>query len=93
MPPVPRQIVVAPVAAAALGLPAAASAQRSTIPKYGAAVSTRPPVPRAGADPRGEPSTKRPHTVSGSLMLLIAGSALALFGLGSRLRTADAVLR
>jgi hypothetical protein len=91
VPPVPRPIVVAPLAAAALGVPAAASAQRSTIPEYGAGL-TRPPVPLAGADPQPAPSPELPHTGLDRRMLFLTGLAPTLIGLGTRLRTADGAL-
>lgn len=98
--PVARRVVAVPLAAAALCLPAAASAsaQTSTIPEDGAGVSTTPPVPLAGEAPQTAPQTEPQTAVAGELpntgadprMLFLAGLALTLVGFGLRLRTADA---
>jgi LPXTG-motif cell wall-anchored protein len=94
------------LAALLLCAPAAASAQTSTIEQSGAGVSTQPPVELDGED--GEPQTSTPppppaaadapagdglpNTGSDPRVLFLAGIALMLFGVGLRLRTADADL-
>lgn len=80
------------LAAAMLWLPAAASAQTSTIPEDGAGVSTTPPVPLAGEGSQKGPSSELPNTGTDPRMLFLAGLALTLIGFGLRLRTADADL-
>lgn len=90
MPPVPRRVVVALLAAAALGLPATAFAQTSTIPEDGAGVTTTPPVPLAGAKPEAAPSSELPNTGTDPRMLFLTGLALTMVGFGLRLRTVDA---
>lgn len=91
MPPVPRRVVAVLLAAVALGLPAAASAQMSTIPEDGAGVTTTPPVPLAGGQ-SDEPASsgELPNTGSDPRMLFLTGLALTLVGFGLRLRTVDA---
>jgi len=88
--PVPRRVVAALLAAAALGLPASAFAQTSTIPEDGAGVTTTPPVPLAGGESEKTPSSELPDTGSDPWMLFLAGIALTLVGFGLRLRTVDA---
>lgn len=95
MPPVPRRVVVSLLAAGSLCVPAAASAQTSTIPEDGAGVSTTPPVPLAGGEDGGGASASAagnelPNTGSDPRMLFLGGLALTLTGFGLRLRTADA---
>lgn len=91
MPPVPRRVVAVLLAAAALGLPAAAPAQTSTIPEDGAGVTTTPPVPLAGGDSEKPASgSELPNTGSDPRLLFLTGLALTLVGLGLRLRTVDA---
>jgi LPXTG-motif cell wall-anchored protein len=94
---IPRRVVVL-LAALALGVPAAALAQTTTIPQSGSGVSTQPPV-SLGDDGKGETETKpKPAASSGELpntgsdprLLFLVGVALTLFGVGLRLRTADA---
>ena len=86
------------LAALALGVPAAAPAQTATIPESGSGVSTRPPVSLGDAKKR-DPATKPPaaagtgqlpNTGSDPRLLFLVGVALTLFGVGLRLRTADA---
>lgn len=86
------------LAALALGLPATAHGQTSTIPQGGSGVSTQPPV-SLGGDEKDEPATEKPaasgagelpNTGSDPRLLFLAGVALTLFGVGLRLRTADA---
>ena len=90
MPPVPRRVVAVLLAAASLGLPAAASAQTSTIPQDGAGVSTTPPVPLAGAGSKKAAGDELPNTGADPRVVFLAGLALTLLGFGLRLRTADA---
>lgn len=92
MPPVLRRVVAALLSAAVLAVPAAASAQTSTIPDDGAGVSTTPPVPLAGERSRPAPAPELPNTGADPRMLFLAGLALTLMGFGLRLRTADADL-
>ncbi len=89
--PVPRRLVAVLLAAAALGLPASASAQTSTIPEDGAGVTTTPPVPLAGGESEpSAPSSELPNTGADARMLFLTGLALTLVGFGLRLRTVDA---
>jgi LPXTG-motif cell wall-anchored protein len=81
---------VALLAAAVLGLPAAASAQTSTIPESGAGVSTTPPVPLSDGSAKTTSTSELPNTGTDPRMLFLAGLALTLLGFGLRLRTADA---
>jgi LPXTG-motif cell wall-anchored protein len=90
VPPVPRRVVAALLASAALGLSAAASAQTSTIPEDGAGVTTTPPVPLAGGEAAGTAPSELPNTGADPRMLFLAGLALTLTGFGLRLRTVDA---
>ncbi len=91
MPPVPRRLVAVLLAAAALGLPASASAQTSTIPEDGAGVTTTPPVPLAGGESEESASSSElPNTGADPRMLFLTGLALTLVGFGLRLRTVDA---
>ncbi len=90
MPPVPRRLVAALLAAALLCLPAGASAQTSTIPEGGADVSTTPPVPLAGEGSQPSSPRELPDTGADPRILFLAGLALTLIGFGLRLRTADA---
>lgn len=90
MPPIPRRVVAVLLAAVALGLPAAASAQTSTIPEDGAGVTTTPPVPLAGGESEETVPSELPDTGSDPRMLFLAGLALTLVGFGLRLRTVDA---
>ena len=98
-----RRVVVV-LAALALGMPAVAAAQTATIPENGTGVSTQPPV-TLGGDTNGTPVTKDkpvttpratastpelPNTGSDPRLLFLVGIALTLFGVGLRLRTADA---
>ena len=92
MPPVARRVLVAVLCAAALVVPAAASAQTSTIPDEGVGVSTTPPVPLAGERPQATAPGELPNTGSDARILFLAGVALTLMGFGLRLRTADADL-
>ncbi|HVF76745.1 MAG TPA: LPXTG cell wall anchor domain-containing protein [Solirubrobacteraceae bacterium] len=92
MPPVSRRLVAALLAAAVLCLPAAASAQTSTIPEEGAGVSTTPPVPLDGESSKRSPAAELPNTGADARMLFLAGLALTLIGFGLRLRTVDADL-
>jgi LPXTG-motif cell wall-anchored protein len=92
VPPVPRRLVAVLLAAAVLCLPAAASAQTSTIPEEGAGVSTTPPVPLDGESSKSSPSSELPNTGTDARLLFLAGLALTLIGFGLRLRTADADL-
>ena len=92
MPPVARRVLVALLCAGALVVPAAASAQTSTIPQDGAGVSTTPPVPLTGEGSRTTSPGELPNTGSDARMLFLAGVALTLMGFGLRLRTADADL-
>jgi LPXTG-motif cell wall-anchored protein len=94
----PRRLVVVPLAVLMLALPAAASAQNSTIPEDGAGVSTTPPVPLPGDATPDSPAapgaaaaaTDLPNTGSDPRMLFLTGLAMSLLGAGLRLRTADA---
>ncbi len=98
-----RRVVVVLVALM-LGAPTAAIAQTETIPDGGSGVSPQPPVSLAGDKPE-EPATKPqaarkpraasetvelPNTGSDPRLLFLVGVALTLFGVGLRLRTADA---
>ncbi|MDP2710663.1 MAG: LPXTG cell wall anchor domain-containing protein [Solirubrobacteraceae bacterium] len=96
-----RRVSAALLAAVALSVPAAASAQDSTIPDDGAGVSATPPVPLDGDGAGDGPATTRPETTAGSelpntgsdpRLLLMTGLALSLLGLGLRMRTVDADL-
>ena len=94
---IPRRVVVL-LAALALGVPPAALAQTETVPQGSSGVSTQPPV-SLGGDRKDEPAAK-PHVASGTgelpntgsdpRLLFLVGVALTLFGVGLRLRTADA---
>ena len=92
-----RRVVVLLIALA-LGMPAAASAQTATIPQGGTGVSTQPPVTlgddeqdETDAKPSETPGTAElPNTGSDPRLLFLVGVALTLFGVGLRLRTADA---
>ena len=92
-----RRLVVV-LAALALGLPAAAAGQTSTIPDGGSGVSTRPPVSLGGEKQNESPAQpsatanagELPNTGSDPRLLFLVGVALTLFGVGLRLRTADA---
>ena len=92
-----RRVVVLLVALA-LGLPAAALAQTATVPQGGSGVSTQPPVslggdetPESATKPEAAASTgELPNTGSDPRLLFLVGVALTLFGVGLRLRTADA---
>jgi hypothetical protein len=92
---IPRRLVVA-IAAFSLGAPAAAVAQTETLPGAGAGVSTQPPVSLDGdrkvaTKPRATPGTAElPNTGSDPRLLFGVGVAVTLFGVGLRLRTADA---
>ena len=90
--------VVVAFAALALCLPGSAFGQTSTIPQDGGGVSQEPPVQLGGEpsetqtggakpDPQG-----LPNTGSDPRLLFVVGAALMLFGVGLRLRTADAEL-
>ena len=87
----PRRLVLVPLAVLMLAVPAAATAQNSTIPEDGAGVSTTPPVPLPGEEtaPPAAPADL-PNTGSDPRMLFLAGMAMSLLGAGLRLRTADA---
>jgi len=103
--PISRRIAVL-VLAATLWIPAAASAQApapaQTQPPPGEdSGSSRPPVDLGGgedgakrdAGARDAPrSSELPNTGSDPRMLILAGAALTLIGVGLRLRTADAGL-
>jgi LPXTG-motif cell wall-anchored protein len=93
-----RRVVVALVALA-LGVPAAAPAQTTTVPQGGSGVSTTPPVSLGGGDDKPAARTKPeaaastgalPDTGSDPRLLFLVGVALTLLGVGLRLRTADA---
>lgn len=92
-----RRLVVA-LAALSLSVPTAALAQTATIPENGSGVSTQPPVALGGGEKK-RPATKPsvttgvaelPNTGSDPRLLFLVGLALTLFGVGLRLRTADA---
>ena len=101
MPLLSRFVVL--LAALLLCAPAVAIGQTTTLEQEGAGVSTQPPVDLDGDD--GEPQTSTPpparapaeardggalpNTGSDPRVLLLAGVALMLFGVGLRLRTAD----
>lgn len=91
--------------AAALGVPATATAQTTTAPAGRDGVSTTPPVPltrgNSGGAGSGEAQAPRraasaaselPNTGADPRLLLLCGVALTLLGVGLRLRTADAEL-
>jgi LPXTG-motif cell wall-anchored protein len=90
------------LAALVLCAPGLAIAQTSTISDEGAGVSTQPPVELGnGEESSGEssgssasdaPASELPNTGSDPRLLLLAGVALLLAGVGLRLRTADADL-
>jgi LPXTG-motif cell wall-anchored protein len=90
------------LAALVLCAPGLAIAQTSTISDDGAGVSTQPPVElgngdegsaeSTGSSASGSPSSELPNTGSDPRLLLLAGVALLLAGVGLRLRTADAEL-
>ncbi|CAA9482796.1 MAG: hypothetical protein AVDCRST_MAG67-1058 [uncultured Solirubrobacteraceae bacterium] len=92
MPPVARRIVAVLLVAAVLCLPAAASAQTSTIPEDGAGVTTTPPVPLEREPAPRRAASELPNTGADPRMLFLGGLALTLIGFGLRLRTADADL-
>lgn len=87
---------------AAVCAPGAALGQTTNISEHGAGVSPRPPVKLDGERPRAQenrpqpaPARKAselPNTGSDPRLLFLAGVALTLFGVGLRLRTADAEL-
>jgi hypothetical protein len=94
--------IAALLTAAALAVPATASAQTTTAPRGDSGVSTTPPVPlreRDGDRPR-ETAPAPPAPAAGELpdtgadprLLFLCGFALTLVGAGLRLRTADADL-
>ena len=90
------------LAALVLCAPGLAVAQTSTISDDGAGVSTQPPVElgdgeqtsgeSTGSSASGAPASELPNTGSDPRLLLLAGIALLLAGVGLRLRTADAEL-
>ena len=92
------------LAALMLCAPGLAAAQTSTISDDGAGtgVSTQPPVElgggeqgsgeSSGASAPASPASELPNTGSDPRLLLLAGLALLLAGVGLRLRTADAEL-
>ena len=92
---IPRRVVVV-LAALSLGAPAAAVAQTDTLPEAGAGVSTQPPVSldankKVATKPQATPGTAElPNTGSDPRLLFLVGVAMTLFGVGLRLRTADA---
>jgi len=88
--PILRQIAALLVAVVLL-FPAAAMAQTPTIPQDGSGVSTQPPV-QLGGDESTPQDGSLPDTGTDPRLLLLAGFALTLFGVGLRLRTADADL-
>jgi LPXTG-motif cell wall-anchored protein len=94
MPSLPRRVLLALLIAGALCAPAAASAQTQTIPESGAGVSTTPPVPLSDDKPSTTSATGSdsalPNTGADPRLLVLAGLALTLLGVGLRLRTADA---
>jgi LPXTG-motif cell wall-anchored protein len=98
-----RFVVV--LAAFALCAPGAALGQTSTNAQGPSGVSTQPPVHLGGTTTTPPPSTTTPakpaarpgasglpNTGSDPRLLFLAGTALMLFGVGLRLRTADAEL-
>lgn len=101
--PISRRIAVL-VLAATLWIPAAAPAQApapAQPPPGEDSGSSRPPVDLGGgedgakrdAGARDAPrSSELPNTGSDPRMLILAGAALTLIGVGLRLRTADAGL-
>jgi hypothetical protein len=94
--------IVAVIVAAALGAPAVAAAQTTTVPRGSADVSSTPPVPlppegpagdrMVGSDVRKAAAGELPNTGSDPRVLFLCGVALTLLGVGLRLRTADADL-
>lgn len=99
--PISRRLV-ALIAVAVLSMPAAATAQSQTQPNpSGEPGSSQPPVDlsgdeNGGSDDTGSPnpdgSASLPNTGSDPRMLILAGMAITLLGVGLRLRTADADL-
>ncbi|MGH2840457.1 MAG: LPXTG cell wall anchor domain-containing protein [Solirubrobacteraceae bacterium] len=95
--PISRRIA-ALILAAVLSMPAAALAQTLTTPMPAEPGSTQPPVDLDGnGDGSGDSgseqpsrSSELPDTGSDPRMLILAGAALTLLGVGLRLRTADA---
>ncbi|MDQ3675740.1 MAG: LPXTG cell wall anchor domain-containing protein [Actinomycetota bacterium] len=96
--PISRRIA-AVILAAVLSMPAAALAQAQTQPlPSDEPGSSRPPVDLSGGE-RGsaqnsgsQNASELPDTGSDPRMLILAGAALTLLGVGLRLRTADADL-
>jgi LPXTG-motif cell wall-anchored protein len=99
-----RRVVVL-LAAAALCAPVAAIAQTRPVPASGSGVSTQPPVQLESPPPPPPPpahtpppatnparGSELPNTGSDPRLLFLVGVALTLFGVGLRLRTADAEL-
>ncbi|MBA3749149.1 MAG: LPXTG cell wall anchor domain-containing protein [Solirubrobacterales bacterium] len=95
--PLLSRLVVA-FAALALSLPGAAFGQTSTIPQDGGGVSKEPPVQLGSGTSEAQTGGAKPdpnglpNTGSDPRPLSLAGAALMLFGVGLRLRTADAEL-
>ncbi len=105
MPLLSRFVVL--LASFVLCAPATAIGQTSTVEQEGSGVSTQPPVELGGDDGEPQTSTPPPapgeateppgsdglpNTGSDPRLLFLAGVALMLFGVGLRLRTADADL-
>lgn len=101
--PISRRIAVLVLAAAlSLSVTALAQAQAQTQPLPGTDTgSKRPPVDLGGAKHGSESnagsrdaprSSQLPNTGSDPRMLILAGAALTLIGVGLRLRTVDADL-
>ena len=92
-----RRVVVLGCALA-LSAPALALAQMPEVPPSAPGVSTQPPVELDGGRtdeqrPPPPPSAgELPNTGSDPRLLFLVGVALTLFGVGLRLRTADAEL-
>ncbi len=84
------------IVAAMLAVPAAAPAQTPQPSPSDEPGSSQPPIDLGGdegsPDDSGSKSSELPNTGSDPRMLILAGAALTLLGVGLRLRTADADL-
>jgi hypothetical protein len=91
--PISRRIA-ALLAAAVLGVPAAATGQTPPILQDAVNVSNTPPIPLSSGSTGSAAASgaELPNTGTDPRLLFLCGVALTLLGVGLRLRTADAEL-